>query len=93
MKLTPEIIAKIEDMIDMHDSNIGGRAIIIKYDISELNQLSAFFSILRSLGVSISRKPGRAKGTCCLPVSEVDQYRAWLKEKRVEKDGAVAEEK
>ena len=43
MKLTPEIIAKIEDMIDMHDSNIGGRAIIIKYDINELNQFVSIF--------------------------------------------------
>ena len=93
MKLTPEIISKIEDMIDMHDSNVGGRAIIIKHDVKNLINLSAFFSVLRDLGVSISKKPGRAKGTCGLPVSEMEQYRAWLKEKRVERDRTGAEEK
>lgn len=93
MKLTPEIISKIEDMIDMRNKSIGARAIIIKYDIKELSNLSAFFSVLRDLGVNICNNTGRGKGAFILPASEMDEYVAWLKEKRVEKDQAVVEEK
>lgn len=85
MKLTPENIAKLEEVLTDHQEGMGNRGIIIKYGFRDLPTFSQFLTCLRHLGIDLEKR-NRVKGTTILSPMEAEQFREWLREKRAERD-------
>jgi hypothetical protein len=83
MKLSPEQIAKIEDILTDVEVGEMNRAIIIKYDISDLAILSNWISGMRQLGIPVVR----GKKTV-VNKSEMAEFRRWLLQQAADKAAA-----
>jgi ABC-type dipeptide/oligopeptide/nickel transport system ATPase component len=82
MKLTPEQIAKIEDVLTDIEVGETNRAVIIKYDLSDLAQLSNWIAVMRQLGVPVER----GKKTI-VNKSEMAEFRRWLLQQAADRAG------
>jgi len=80
MKLSPEQIAKIEELLTDVEHGDGYRAVIVKYGIRDLAAISAFIGCFRTLGIDVRARS--MSGGVVLRGSELANYRAWLAEQK-----------
>ena len=81
MKLTPENIVKIEAVLTDWENGHGQRRIVVDHNISGVNTVVQFFSVMRSLGVPVPK--GSLGG---LALEDRVEFTRWLREKRAKEN-------
>lgn len=55
MKLTPEQIERIEEVLTDVEDGLGNRGVIIKHGLRDMNVLTNFLAVLKDLGIRVQR--------------------------------------
>jgi len=82
MKLTPAQIEKIEAVVTAKQEGMTGRGIIIEFGVSSLEALSAFFGVLRDIGIPVTK---HNKGAFYLSSSEKAAFEEYLAAKKAQR--------
>lgn len=81
MKLNPDQIAKIEEVLSDIEDGCGNRAVIVKHGIVDIQYLSHFLRVLSDIGIRVKRG-----ATCRLSRGEMDEFVQFLRAKREERE-------
>jgi hypothetical protein len=82
MKLTPEQIAKIEDVLTDIEVGEFNRAIIIKHGLADLQTFGNWLSVMRRLGIKVER--GKR---AVVNKSEMAEFRRWVLQQAADRAG------
>ena len=80
MKLNAAQIAKIEEILTDVEAGETNRAIIIKYDIRDMNTLSIWLGVMRAIGIDVERGKRRVVNK-----NEMAAFRRWLLQQAADK--------
>ena len=80
MKLTPEQIAKIEELLTDIDQGYGYRSVVIKYGFRDIGAATGLTSCFRALGIDVRSRS--AQGGVVLRGKELSSYKTWLAEQK-----------
>ena len=81
MKLNPDQIAKIEEVLSDIEDGCGNRAVIVKHGINDILYLSHFLRVLSDIGIRVKRG-----ATYRLSRGEMDEFVQFLRAKREERE-------
>jgi ABC-type microcin C transport system duplicated ATPase subunit YejF len=82
MKLPPEQIAKIEDVLTDIEVGQFNRAIIIKHDLADLQTFVNWLSVMRRFGIKVER--GKRQ---IVNKSEMAEFRRWVLQTAADRAG------